>query len=56
MIKQGDFGGARAQAWQIMGVAQDACDRDTIARYQEYLEIIAEAEALAEGVESTIYD
>lgn len=56
MIEQGDFSGARAHAWQIMGVAQDAGDKDTIARYQRYLEIIAEEEALSEGVESTIND
>jgi len=49
MISSGDFGGARAQAWKIIEVARDARDDSTVAKYQEYLEIIAEEESISVG-------
>ena len=49
LIARNDFGSARAHAWKIIEVARETRDVSTVAKYQEYLETIAEKESITVG-------
>jgi len=49
LIARNDFGNARAHAWKIIEVARETRDESTVAKYQEYLEVIAEQESITVG-------
>ena len=51
LLDQEKFGEARAQAWRMMEIAKDMRDSRKMAQYRDYLEIIAEKESLAAGIE-----
>lgn len=51
LLAQERFAEARAQAWRMMDIAKDMRDNFKIAQYSEYLELIAERESLASGIQ-----
>jgi hypothetical protein len=51
LLENGDYGEARAIAWKMMEIARETRDNNNVSRYQEYLEIIAESEAMNSGSE-----
>ena len=51
LLNEEKFAEARAQAWRMMEIAKDTRDNNKMAQYREYLELIAERESLASGLE-----
>jgi len=49
LIKTGRYADARGVAWKLMEIAIDSGDKPGTARYQEYLEVIAQRESLSSG-------
>jgi hypothetical protein len=51
LLDQGKFTQARGLAWKMMEIAREAKHQNQIAKYQEYLEVIAERESVESGVD-----
>ena len=51
LLEQEKFNEARAQAWRMMDIAKDMRDSRKMSQYSEYLELIAERESLASGLQ-----
>jgi hypothetical protein len=49
LIKQGNFGEARALAWNLMEIAREAQDGPSVNKYQDYLEVIAVKQSMESG-------
>ncbi len=52
LLMQSRFGEARAHAWKMLEIARELGDSEKKAIYHEYLEIIAEQEAIHSGKDS----
>jgi hypothetical protein len=51
LLEQGKYSEARAHAWKMLEIAHELKDKSRIATYQEYLEIVAEQQAINTGRE-----
>jgi len=51
LLEDGKYSEARAHAWKMLEIAHEQKDKSRIATYQEYLEIVAEQQAINSGRE-----
>ena len=51
LLREGYYGEARAHAWKMLEIARELNDQPKMRAYQEYLEIIAEQQAINSGRE-----
>ncbi len=49
LLREGRYPEARAHAWKMMEIARESLDNAGTMRYQDYLELIAEREAVDSG-------